>query len=39
MNNTVFITPLETNEPVPALATAAPIRPPIRACEDDEGMP
>ncbi len=24
---------------VPALATAAPHKPPIRACEEDEGMP
>ena len=25
--------------PVPALATAAPTRPPISACDEDDGMP
>ncbi len=39
MNATVLIRPPEISEPVPAFATAAPTRPPISACDDDEGMP
>ena len=39
MKATVFHRPADTSAPVPDLATAAPTRPPIRACEDDEGMP
>src|SRR3979411_2643761 len=35
----VLIKPEETSEPVPAFATAAPIRPPINACDDDDGIP
>ena len=36
----ILVSPLlAINEPVPALATAAPIRPPINACEEDEGIP
>src|SRR5471032_3038676 len=36
---TVFSRPPPTSALVPDLATAAPTRPPISACEDDEGMP
>ncbi len=39
MKATVFSRPLATSAPVPALATAAPTRPPISACDDDDGMP
>src|SRR5450830_67946 len=31
MNRTILISPEDTSEPVPALATAAPTRPPMRA--------
>ena len=34
---TLSTTPLHLT--VPADASAAPIRPPIRACDDDDGMP
>src|SRR6476469_5750338 len=36
---TVLSRPPPTRAPVPDLATAAPTRPPIRACEDEDGMP
>src|SRR5450830_516290 len=39
MKMTILIRPEDTSEPVPALATAAPTRPPMSACEDDEGIP
>ena len=39
MNSTVLSRPPPTSAPVPDLATAAPTRPPISACEDDDGMP
>ena len=39
MAATVLVRPAQTIAPVPALATPAPTRPPIRACEDEEGMP
>src|SRR6218665_3869945 len=37
MNTTVLIRPAEISAPVPDLATAAPTRPPISACDDDDG--
>src|SRR4051812_21912061 len=39
INTTVLIKPAEISAPVPLLATAAPTRPPISACDDDDGMP
>ena len=39
MNATVFRIPAGISDQLPALAIAAPTRPPIRACEEDEGMP
>lgn len=39
MAPTVFSTPLMTTAPLPALAMPAPNRPPIRACELDDGIP
>src|ERR1700710_3009375 len=39
MPATVFQTPDQITGFRPALATPAPIRPPIRACEDEDGMP
>src|SRR5450830_1175074 len=39
MKATVFSRPPAISEPVPDLATAAPTRPPTRACEDEDGMP
>lgn len=39
MKAIVFSKPASISEPVPAFATAAPTRPPIKACEDDDGMP
>ena len=35
----VLMTPAHTIATPPALATPAPIRPPISACELDDGMP
>src|SRR5450830_1433739 len=39
MKMMILIRPEATSEPVPALATAAPTRPPISACDDDDGIP
>ena len=39
MNATVFAMPDDTSDPVPDLASAAPISPPISACDDDDGIP
>ena len=39
MKAMVLIRPLAISAPVPAFATAAPTRPPISACEEDDGMP
>src|SRR5215813_2385499 len=39
MASNVFDKPLHTAAEIPALATPAPTRPPISACELDEGMP
>src|SRR3954468_7851959 len=39
MNATVFRMPAGMSAQIPALATPAPTRPPISACDDDEGMP
>src|SRR6476661_41347 len=39
MNSMVLNKPLATREPVPDFATAAPTRPPISACDEDDGMP
>src|SRR5205814_386858 len=39
IHSTVFSRPPPTSAPVPDLATAAPTRPPISACDDDDGMP
>src|SRR4051812_31285869 len=36
---TVFDRPLQTVAEMPALANPAPTRPPIKACELEEGMP
>lgn len=39
MKATIFITPLVTIEPGPALTRAAPTRPPTSVCEELEGNP
>ena len=39
MNATVLSKPLATSDPVPDLATAAPTKPPISACDELDGMP
>src|SRR5215475_7299442 len=39
MAATAFDKPLQTAAEIPALATPLPTRPPIRACELDDGMP
>src|ERR1700730_4432766 len=39
MNRMILISPPAISEPVPALATAAPTRTPINACEEEDGMP
>src|SRR5205085_2297604 len=39
MKSTVLPMPDATSEPKPTFATAAPMRPPINACDDDEGRP
>ncbi len=39
MNATVLRMPAGINAQLPPLATAAPTRPPISACDDDDGMP
>src|SRR5581483_52432 len=39
MKITTLINPAGIKAPVPALATAEPTRPPIKACEEDDGMP
>src|SRR5690606_37495609 len=39
MAATVLLTPATMIDPVPALVTPAPSRPPTRACELDDGMP
>src|SRR5215468_934382 len=39
MASSVFDNPLHTAAEIPALAMPAPTRPPISACELDEGMP
>ena len=39
MNSAVFARPARTRLPKPALATAAPASPPIRACEELDGIP
>src|SRR5438045_2139215 len=38
MNATVFRMPAGISAQVPAFATPAPTRPPISACDDEEGM-
>ena len=35
----VLIRPDEISASVPSFATAAPTSPPIKACDDDDGMP
>src|SRR5216110_3218994 len=35
----ILTRPLPTSECTPPLATAAPARPPISACDDDDGRP
>ena len=37
--NVVLMTPSQTMALMPALARPAPIKPPIKACELDDGMP
>ena len=39
MKSTVLPTPEATREEKPAFATAAPMSPPINACDEDEGRP
>ena len=39
MKAIVFSSPAGISAQVPALATAAPTRPPISACDDEDGMP
>ena len=39
IKNSVLISPLEIKDVVPAFANAAPIRPPMSAWDDEEGMP
>lgn len=39
INATVLITPAVISELVPDFAIAAPINPPISACDDEDGIP
>ena len=39
MKTSVLTSPLATSTPGPALTTAAPAKPPMRAWEDDDGRP
>src|SRR4051812_46354846 len=39
MKRTVLVMPAPTSELKPVFATAAPMRPPMSACDDDEGNP
>ena len=39
MKAMIFRTPAEIRPPTPALAIAAPTRPPTSACEEEDGMP
>src|SRR6476659_44120 len=39
MNATVFTMPASMSETNPAFATPAPMRPPMSACDDDDGSP
>ena len=39
MNATTLMSPLDTSDPAPALAMAAPTSPPISACDELDGMP
>ena len=39
MKATVLSRPAGISAQMPALATPAPTMPPIRACEDEDGMP
>ena len=39
MNSTVFQTPAAIKAPAPALAITAPTMPPIKACDELDGMP
>jgi hypothetical protein len=39
MNSTVFHTPAEISAPAPAFAITAPTMPPMRACDELDGMP
>ena len=39
MNEIVLMSPEGISESKPDLATAAPTRPPISACDDEDGMP
>lgn len=39
MNETTVLDRHQSNQRGPAFAIAAPIKPPIKACDDDEGMP
>lgn len=37
--STALVSPLQTAAEMPALAMPPPTRPPISACEDEDGMP
>src|SRR5690349_6821122 len=39
MNRTVLKMPASMRDAKPAFATPAPIRPPMSACDDDDGSP
>ena len=39
MNTVILISPAGSNAPKPALATAAPAKPPISACDELDGIP
>src|SRR5204863_4908609 len=39
MKTPILMSPPGTSEPKPALITAAPAKPPMRACDDDVGRP
>src|SRR5438105_4786385 len=39
MKTPILMSPAGTSEPKPALITAAPAKPPMRACDDDVGRP
>src|SRR5690349_24724596 len=39
MNSTVLLMPADTSDEKPIFATAAPMRPPMSACDDDDGSP